>query len=75
MKNINNEEAFSSQITQKKNFLSPQRESNTLSKSPIHLSFVHIYHFDMLSLAVWQDTCHTYKNLAYDLAHHESPIG
>ena len=28
----------------------------------------------MLSLAEWQDTCHTYKNLAYDLAHHESPI-
>ena len=31
-------------------------------------------HFDALSLAVWQDTCHTYKNLVYDLAHHESPI-
>ena len=28
----------------------------------------------MLSLAVWLDTCHTYKNLEYDLAHHESPI-
>ena len=28
----------------------------------------------MLSLVVWQDTCHTYKNLVYDLAHHESPI-
>ena len=28
----------------------------------------------MLSLAVWQDMCHTYKNLVYDLAHHESPI-
>ena len=28
----------------------------------------------MLSLAVWQDTCLTYKNLEYDLAHHESPI-
>ena len=42
--------------------------------SPIHLSFIHIYHFDRLSLAVWQDTCHTYKNLVYDLAHHESPI-
>ena len=28
----------------------------------------------MLNLAVWQDTCHTYKNLVYDLAHHESPI-
>ena len=27
----------------------------------------------MLSLAVWQDTCHTYKNLLYDLAY-ESPI-
>ena len=25
-------------------------------------------------LAGWQDTWHTYKNLAYDLAHHESPI-
>ena len=46
----------------------------TLSKSPIHLSFFHIYHFHTLSLAVWQDTCHTYKNLIYDLAHHESPI-
>ena len=46
----------------------------TLSKSPIHLSFIHIYLFDTLSLAVWQDTCHTYKNLVYDLAHHESPI-
>ena len=28
----------------------------------------------MLSLAVWQDTCQTYKNLVYDLAHHVSPI-
>ena len=46
----------------------------TLSKSPIHLSYIHMYQFDMLSLAVWQDTCHTYKNLVYDLAHHESPI-
>ena len=46
----------------------------TLSKSSIHLSFIHIYNFDTLSLAVWQDTCHTYKNLVYDLAHHESPI-
>ena len=48
----------------------------TLSKSPMHLSFIRIYHFDMLSLAVWQDTCHRYKNLhvVYDLAHHESPI-
>ena len=26
------------------------------------------------SLAVWQDTCHTYKNLVYDLAHQQSPI-
>ena len=33
----------------------------TLSKSSIHLSFIHIYHFDTLSLALWQDTCHTYK--------------
>ena len=43
---------------------------------PIHLSFIHIYHFVMLCLAVWQDTCHTYKNLhvVYGLAHHESPI-
>ena len=32
------------------------------------------YHFDTLSLAVWQDTCHTYMSLVYDLAHHESPI-
>ena len=32
-----------------------------------------ILHVD-LSLAVWQDTCHTYKNLVYDLARHESPI-
>ena len=31
-------------------------------------------YFDTLSLAVWQDTCHTYKNPIYDLAHHESPI-
>ena len=35
----------------------------TLSKPQIYLSFIHICHFDMLSLAVWQDTCHTYKNL------------
>ena len=27
-----------------------------------------------LSLAVWQDICHTCKNLVYDLAYHESPI-
>ena len=41
----------------------------------IHLSFFHIiYHFDMMSLAVWQDSCHTHQNLVYDLAHHESPI-
>ena len=46
----------------------------TLSKSPVHLSFIHIHHFDTLSLAVWQDTCHTYKNLVYDLVHHDSPI-
>ena len=48
----------------------------TLLKSPIHLSFVHMYYFSTLSLAVWQDTCHTYmyKNLVNDLAHHESPI-
>ena len=26
------------------------------------------------SLAVWQDTCHTFKNLIYDLALHRSPI-
>ena len=45
-----------------------------LSKSPIHLSFIHIYHFDTSSIAVWQDTCHTYKNLVYDPAHHESLI-
>ena len=47
-----------------------------LSKSPIYLSFIHIYHFDTLNLAVWQDTCHRYTNLhvVYDLAHHESPI-
>ena len=25
-------------------------------------------------MAVWQDTCHTYKYLVYNLAHHESPI-
>ena len=25
----------------------------TLSKSPIHVSFIHIYHFDTSSLAVW----------------------
>ena len=90
--NVNNEEAFSSWNTQKKNFLSPQRELNpwpsryrlrlrffiiyTLSKSPIYLSFIHIYHFETLNLAVWQDTCHRYKNLhvVYDLAHHESPF-
>ena len=41
----------------------------------IYLSFIHIiYHFDMLSLAVWQDTCPTHQNLVYDLAHHESSI-
>ena len=45
-----------------------------LSKSLIRLSLIHIYHFDMSSLAVWQDTSHIYKNLVYDLAHHESPI-
>ena len=38
------------------------------------ISFIHIYHFNTLSLAVWQDTSHTYKNLVYHLAHHESPI-
>ena len=46
----------------------------TLSKSLIHLSFIHIYHFETLSLAVWQDTCHTCKNLVDDLAHQESPM-
>ena len=47
----------------------------TLSKSPIHLSFNHIYHFDMLSLAVSR-TLASYKNknLVHGLAHHESPI-
>lgn len=33
-----------------------------------------IYHFNMLSLAVWQDTSHTYKNLEYGLGHLWSPI-
>ena len=64
--NVNNEDAFS---TWERLFI-----IYTLSKSPIHLSFIRIYHFDTLSLAVWQDTCHTYKNLVYDLAPHESPI-
>ena len=31
----------------------------TLSKSQFHLSFIHIYHFDILSLAIWQDVCHS----------------
>ena len=31
----------------------------TLSKSQFRLSFIHIYHFDRLSLAVWQDMCHS----------------
>ena len=58
---LNSEEAFSSRNTQKKNFLNPQRESNPwpCDKCP----FIHICHFDTLSLAVWQVTCHTYKNL------------
>ena len=37
-------------------------------------SFIHIYHLDMLSLAVWQDMCHTYENFVYGIAHHQSPI-
>ena len=41
---------------------------------PVGRSSLDAYHFNMLSLAVWQDTCHTNKNLVYDLAHHESPI-
>ena len=41
----------------------------TLSKSPIYLSFIHIYHFDTLRLAVSQDTCHTYKNLQSSIWH------
>ena len=44
-----------------------------LRKSPIHLSFYHIYHFDMLKFAV-NRTLVTHKNLVYDLAQHESPI-
>ena len=39
-----------------------------------HQSIYHLFTFIISSLAVWQDTCHTYKNLVYDLAHHESPI-
>ena len=39
-----------------------------------HLSFIRISHFNTLSLAQWQDTCHTYENLVYNLAHNESPI-
>ena len=47
----------------------------TLSKSPIHLSFNHIYPFDILSLAVSRTVVtHNYNNLVYDLAHHKSPI-
>ena len=45
-----------------------------LRKRIFHFSFIHIYHFDTLILAVWQDTCHAYKNLVYDLAQHKSPI-
>ena len=44
----------------------------TLSKSRIYLSFINFYHFYMLSLSVWQDMCLTYKNVVYDLVHHES---
>ena len=40
----------------------------------IYLCYEMITFVEMLSLAVWQDTCHIYKNLVYDLAHHESPI-
>ena len=54
--------------------LAQSRKAYTLSNSPIHLSFIHIYHFDTLSLAVWQDTYDTYKNVVYDLAYPESPI-
>ena len=46
----------------------------TLSKSQstYHLfTLIIISHVEPCS---WQDTCHTYKNLVYDLAHHESPI-
>ena len=41
--------------------------------SSIHLSFIHIYHFDMLSLAVWQDTCHACKNTRYLEGHGFDP--
>ena len=42
--------------------------------NPIIIHSIHIHHFDMLSLSVWQDTCLTYKNLVYDLTHHVFPI-
>ena len=50
-------------------FLSQLYEADTLMQNSVH-----IYHFDMSSLAVWQDTCHTYRNLVYDLVHHESSV-
>ena len=39
--------------------------SYTLSKPPIHLSFICIYHFDTLSLVEWQDTCHACGSLVW----------
>ena len=76
------EEAFSSRNTQKKNFLSPQRESNPWPSR---------YRLDTLTTELWEtrgeqghilgsymcDMCPAilpYKNPVYDLAHHESPI-
>ena len=37
------------------------------SHQSVHHLFTAIYHFYMWSLAIWQDTCLTYKNLVYDL--------
>ena len=70
-----------------KDFLNPQRESNQWP-SRILVGRSNYWSYGRLvvarsytdrreafsSLAVWQDTCHTYENLVYDLAHHQSPI-
>ena len=67
---------FSSRNTQKKKLKWAPNGSRTHDLSEYRLSALttELWETRTLTLAVWQDTCHTYKNLVYDLAHNESPI-
>ena len=71
---VNNGESFSIRNTQKKTFLRPQRELNPW---PSRIPFGRSNHWSMGDswwALQYGRTRVTYKELVYDLAHHEFPI-